>query len=77
VGPAHGGANEAALAMLRRHRHGRQDPGIHAKVKDKNSEVRLMGFGHRVYKNTIRAPRSCRRCVTRCWPRPAMATIRC
>jgi citrate synthase len=32
-------------------------------VKDKNSEVRLMGFGHRVYKNAIRAPRSCRRCV--------------
>ena len=37
----------------RRHRHGRQEiSGLHTEeVKDKNSEVRLMGFGHRVYKN--------------------------
>jgi citrate synthase len=53
-GPAHGGANEACLEML---------DDIHAqggvakigefvaKVKDKNSSVKLMGFGHRVYKN--------------------------
>jgi citrate synthase len=53
-GPAHGGANEACLNMLEE---------IHAsggvskvgefmeKVKDKNSGVKLMGFGHRVYKN--------------------------
>jgi citrate synthase len=50
-GPAHGGANEAALQML-------EDIGDVSKVgefikqaKDKNSGVRLMGFGHRVYKN--------------------------
>ncbi len=50
-GPAHGGANEAALQML-------EDIGDASKVgefikqvKDKNSGVRLMGFGHRVYKH--------------------------
>jgi len=50
-GPAHGGANEACLNML--HQIGTADkiPGFIAKVKDKNSNVRLMGFGHRVYKN--------------------------
>ncbi|MFO1181423.1 citrate synthase [Ottowia sp.] len=53
-GPAHGGANEAALNMLE----GIQREGgvakigeFVAKVKDKNSSVKLMGFGHRVYKN--------------------------
>jgi len=50
-GPAHGGANEAALNMLREI--GRVDriPEFVAKAKDKNSGFRLMGFGHRVYKN--------------------------
>ena len=53
-GPAHGGANEAALNMLKEI----QAEGGEArlgefikKVKDKNSNVKLMGFGHRVYKN--------------------------
>ena len=53
-GPAHGGANEAALNML----YEIQAQGGVAKIgqfieqaKDKNSSVRLMGFGHRVYKN--------------------------
>jgi citrate synthase len=50
-GPAHGGANEAALKML--HEIGKPEniPAFIDKVKSKNSEVRLMGFGHRVYKN--------------------------
>ncbi|HEX7646438.1 MAG TPA: citrate synthase [Noviherbaspirillum sp.] len=53
-GPAHGGANEAALNMLEDIQ---RDGGVErigefiAKVKDKNSNVKLMGFGHRVYKN--------------------------
>ena len=53
-GPAHGGANEAALQMLEDIQ---QQGGVErigefiAKVKDKNSNVKLMGFGHRVYKN--------------------------
>jgi citrate synthase len=53
-GPAHGGANEAALQMLQDIQ---RDGGVAkigefvAKVKDKNSNVKLMGFGHRVYKN--------------------------
>ena len=51
-GPAHGGANEAVLKMLR----GIQEQGISPdafmeKVKNKEDGVRLMGFGHRVYKN--------------------------
>ena len=53
-GPAHGGANEAALNMLEEvHRMGGVERiGEFIKqVKDKNSNVKLMGFGHRVYKN--------------------------
>src|ERR1700726_770877 len=50
-GPAHGGANEAALAMLADIGTVDKIPDFIRKVKDKNSEVRLMGFGHRVYKN--------------------------
>src|SRR5512141_666280 len=50
-GPAHGGANEAALNMLAEIGSVDRIPDFIAKVKDKNSEVRLMGFGHRVYKN--------------------------
>ena len=50
-GPAHGGANEAVLKMLAEIGHARHIPEFIEKVKDKNSNVRLMGFGHRVYKN--------------------------
>jgi citrate synthase len=50
-GPAHGGANEAALNML--HEIGTPDriPEYIERAKDKNDPFRLMGFGHRVYKN--------------------------
>jgi citrate synthase len=50
-GPAHGGANEAVLKMLEEIGDVKNVPGFMAKVKDKQSGVRLMGFGHRVYKN--------------------------
>jgi citrate synthase len=50
-GPAHGGANEAALNMLMEIGHVDNIPKFVEQVKDKNSNVRLMGFGHRVYKN--------------------------
>ena len=53
-GPAHGGANEAALNMLKeiQRNGGIEKIGEFIKnVKDKNSNVKLMGFGHRVYKN--------------------------
>ncbi len=50
-GPAHGGANEAVLKMLADIGHVAHIPDFLEKVKDKNSAVRLMGFGHRVYKN--------------------------
>jgi citrate synthase len=50
-GPAHGGANEAALTMLKEIGSVDNIPAFIEKVKDKNSGVKLMGFGHRVYKN--------------------------
>lgn len=50
-GPAHGGANEAALNMLGEIGSVDKVPAFIEKVKDKNSNMRLMGFGHRVYKN--------------------------
>jgi len=50
-GPAHGGANEAVLNMLREIGDKKRIPEFIAKAKDKNSGFRLMGFGHRVYKN--------------------------
>jgi citrate synthase len=50
-GPAHGGANEAALKMLEEIGTVDRVPEYVKKAKDKDSEFRLMGFGHRVYKN--------------------------
>jgi citrate synthase len=50
-GPAHGGANEAALKMLAEIGHVDRIPQFIARAKDKNDPFRLMGFGHRVYKN--------------------------
>jgi citrate synthase len=50
-GPAHGGANEAALNMLQEIGTVDRVPEFVAKAKDKTSGFRLMGFGHRVYKN--------------------------
>jgi len=50
-GPAHGGANEAALQMLEEIGTVENIPAFVARAKDKNSGQRLMGFGHRVYKN--------------------------
>lgn len=50
-GPAHGGANEACLKMLEEIGSVENIPAFIEKVKDKNSGVKLMGFGHRVYKN--------------------------
>ena len=50
-GPAHGGANEAALNMLTEIGTVDRIPEFIERAKDKNSGFRLMGFGHRVYKN--------------------------
>jgi citrate synthase len=50
-GPAHGGANEAALNMLKEIGSVDKIDDFVKQVKDKNSGVKLMGFGHRVYKN--------------------------
>jgi citrate synthase len=50
-GPAHGGANEAVLRMLEQIGNAKNIPKYVAKAKDKDDPFRLMGFGHRVYKN--------------------------
>jgi citrate synthase len=50
-GPAHGGANEAVLNMLEKIGTAKNIQEYVAKAKDKNDPFRLMGFGHRVYKN--------------------------
>ena len=50
-GPAHGGANEAVLAMLAEIGDIRQVPKFIKRAKDKSDPFRLMGFGHRVYKH--------------------------
>ncbi len=50
-GPAHGGANEAVLSMLAEIGTVDRIPEFIARAKDKNDPFRLMGFGHRVYKN--------------------------
>lgn len=51
-GKLHGGANQAVLEMLEGiHSRGESIESVVAKCKDKNSDFRLMGFGHRVYKN--------------------------
>ena len=51
-GPAHGGANQACLEMLKEIGSVDRIPEFIARAKDKNDPFRLMGFGHRVYKNT-------------------------
>lgn len=50
-GPAHGGANEACLRMLEEIKTVDHIPEFIKRAKDKNDSFRLMGFGHRVYKN--------------------------
>jgi citrate synthase len=50
-GPAHGGANEAVLKMLQEIGSKNRIPEFIKRAKDKNDPFRLMGFGHRVYKN--------------------------
>ena len=50
-GPAHGGANEAVLKMLEKIGTPESIPKYVAKAKDRDDPFRLMGFGHRVYKN--------------------------
>jgi len=50
-GPSHGGANEAVLKMLEEIGDVSNIPSYIERVKDKNDPVKLMGFGHRVYKN--------------------------
>jgi len=50
-GPAHGGANQAVLEMLQQIGSKDRVPEFLERAKDKNDPFRLMGFGHRVYKN--------------------------
>jgi citrate synthase len=50
-GPAHGGANEAVIKMLEEISHPSEIPKYVDRAKDKDDDYRLMGFGHRIYKN--------------------------
>lgn len=50
-GPAHGGANEAVIRMLEEIKDPSEIPKYIARAKDKDDPYRLMGFGHRIYKN--------------------------
>jgi citrate synthase len=50
-GPAHGGANEAVIRMLESIDSVKEVPDLVRRAKDKNDKFRLMGFGHRIYKN--------------------------
>src|SRR5256885_7157919 len=50
-GPAHGGANEAVLKMLNEIGHKDRIPEFIKRAKNKDDSFKLMGFGHRVYKN--------------------------
>lgn len=50
-GPAHGGANEAVIRMLQTIRTVKDVPALIARAKDRNDPFRLVGFGHRVYRN--------------------------
>ncbi len=50
-GPAHGGANEAVINMLEEINDPKEIPKYVERAKDKNDSYRLMGFGHRIYKN--------------------------
>ena len=75
-GPAHGGANEAVLKMLMEIGSKDKIPEIIKRAKDKTDSFRLMGFGHRSKRNTIRAPRSCSRPAAKFWPSSASRTIR-
>jgi len=80
-GPLHGGANQAVVEMLQEiHKSGDDGSKFIAAAKDKNSGRRLMGFGHRLYKNYDPGRRSSRRPATRfsnasrsrtrCWTSP-------
>lgn len=63
-GPLHGGANQAVIEMLEDiHRDGGNVDKYIAKAKDKNDSFRLMGFGHRVYKNFDPRARIIKKCA--------------
>ncbi len=74
-GPAHGGANEACLNMLREIGSVDRIPEFIARAKDKNDSFRLMGFGHRVYKNFDHVPKSCNKLPMKYFLNSASKTI--
>ena len=76
VGPPHGGANEAVLKMLGEIGRPENVQSAVDKAKDKESGFRLMGFGHRVYKNFDPRAKIIREMTTRCWASSA-STTRC
>ncbi len=75
-GPAHGGANEAALNMLMEIGTVDRIPEYIAKAKDKNDPFRSWASVTASTRTMTRAPASCRRRCMKCWKQPVMATIR-
>mmetsp|Transcript_23630 Transcript_23630/g.81781 ORF Transcript_23630/g.81781 Transcript_23630/m.81781 type:complete len:240 (+) Transcript_23630:439-1158(+) len=65
-GPMHGGANEACMAMLREIGDASRIPEFLAKAKDKTDPFKLMGFGHRVYRNLDPRAREMKRLALQC-----------
>ena len=76
-GPAHGGANEAVLAMLEQIGTRREHPEVPGMAKDKSSHFRLMGFGHRVYKNFDPRAKIIRETCHKVLAKLGRKTIRC
>jgi citrate synthase len=76
-GPAHGGANEAALTMLTEIGTPDRIPEFIARAKDKDDPFRLMGFGHRVYKHYDPRAMIMQKSCTRSWTRSAPPTSPC
>ena len=76
-GPAHGGANEAALNMLQEIGTVDRIPEFINRAKDKNDPFRLMGFGHRVYKNYDPRAKIMQKTTHEVLPSSASRTTRC
>ena len=74
VGSGHGGANEACLQMLEEIGDVSRVNEYIKRAKDKNDSFKLMGFGHRVYKNFDPAPSSCAKSAAKCLPNWACRT---
>ena len=79
-GPMHGGANEACIRMLREIGSKERIPEFLARAKDKNDPFKLMGFGHRVYRNIDPRAKEMKKlaldCIAPCGNQPVCGDLR-